>query len=516
MDKFEELINVLNDGIYEKSKEISLALLAMIAGESVILLGPPGVAKSMVARQMKNALANGRSFEYLMSRFSIPDEIFGPVSISKLKDADRYERITDGYMPSADVVFLDEIWKAGPAIQNTLLTILNEKIFRNGDTDVRVPLKLLIAASNELPANDEGLEALWDRFLIRIVCKNIEDEHTFYQMILDDDEPASVPTNLQITEKEYADWQRQIAEVKVPEEILHCITYIRSQMKTVHVAENVTRNVYVSDRRWKHIIRLMKAAAFINGNGKVGFGELGILCHCLWNETDEIEHIAEIVALSVYHEMKEKLTRLDSCLRRDVKDWEMMKAVRQYGGVRDVDWRLKLHDDFYYLVADHGTGRTYIMVTDYKRVMTQAQYREQKGIKTATDAVMYSDPDNPKRTIIQTFAFPGDESRLSQMPAKRVKLLRGVDTLYINGMEYHMDTLAPGEQQSYSDDVEFKARYNYMDEYARLVDDVHVRSCEVRESFFTDSEMSSKITDMKKRLFDEIEKSRSLIDRLAK
>lgn len=174
------LVKWMSQGVYEKEHIIAAALLCAVAGENMFLLGPPGTAKSMVASRLKMVFKDAKAFDYLMSRFSTPDEIFGPISISRLKNDDRYERLTEGYLPEADIVFLDEIWKAGPSIQNTLLTVINEHLFHNGGQVVQTRMKALIAASNELPAKEEGLEALWDRFLVRMVSNCIESDTSFF------------------------------------------------------------------------------------------------------------------------------------------------------------------------------------------------------------------------------------------------------------------------------------------------------------------------------------------------
>ncbi len=319
----------MNRGVYEKETEIGLSLLAALAGESVLLLGPPGVAKSMVARRLKEAFVNARAFEYLMSRFSTPDEIFGPVSISRLKDSDKYERATDGYLPTADVVFLDEIWKAGPAIQNTLLTVINEKLFRNGDRELKLPLKLLIAASNELPAQGEGLEALWDRFLIRVVCTCVKEEEAFYKMLLDDDtENGRQVGEWQISNEEYVEWQKQIREISVPFEILSCITAVRVALKRIRVQDSeVYRDVYVSDRRWKNIVRLLKASAFVHGRNEVCITDLLPVYHCLWNEPDERNEIRQIVIQALFVLYVKEIASVTSSLKSDLRVSRVREAL---------------------------------------------------------------------------------------------------------------------------------------------------------------------------------------------
>ena len=341
LERFKQLLGEMNRGIYEKETEISLSLLAALAGESIILLGPPGVAKSMVARQLKTAFREAQSFEYLMSRFSTPDEIFGPVSIQKLKTSDTYERAVEWYLPTADVVFLDEIWKAGPAIQNTLLTVINEKIFRNGNREMHLPLKLLVAASNELPAKGEGLEALWDRFVIRIESRPIKLEKNFRAMLLEvksEEQRASEVKSEErgvkeqssaaegkansnaITAEEYAGWTERIDKIGVKIEVLDAISAIRKSLRAVNVDEAAERrNIYVSDRRWKNIVRLLRTSAFMQDREEVDICDLLPIYHCLWQEPEERDAIRSIVIRALFSPFAEKLVEMKNALAEDIK-----------------------------------------------------------------------------------------------------------------------------------------------------------------------------------------------------
>ena len=296
--KITELLKQLNNGVIEKEEVIALTLLSAVAGESIFHLGAPGVAKSLIARRLKYAFKDGSSFEYLMNRFSTPDEIFGPISISQLKDNDKYERIVKNYLPTATVVFLDEIWKAGPSIQNALLTVLNEKIYRNGEQEIEVPMKALISASNELPSKGEGLEALWDRFLVRLVVDGVKDKQNFNDMISKslNSYTDTVDVAHKITDEEYEKWSEKIDEAEIPENVFNVIHIIRNYIDLHNQKEeNKEKTIYISDRRWRKIVKLLRTSAFLNDRKAVDLMDCFLIKDCIWNETEERQTVSHFV-----------------------------------------------------------------------------------------------------------------------------------------------------------------------------------------------------------------------------
>ena len=301
-ERIEKILTQLNTGIYEKEEVIAVSLLDALAGLNTFLLGPPGTAKSLIARRIASAFESDNYFELLLNKFSTPEEVFGPIKLSELKE-DNYERQTKGYLPTADVAFLDEIWKANSAILNTLLTIINEKTFKNGTDDpIKVPLKALISASNETPQAGQGLEALYDRFVIRLNVPPIENEDHFIDIL--ESPPIDSKARIsgeKITNDDLELWQLEIDEIKLSDETKHITTHIRTAI-TRHNEKNKNKKdiIYISDRRWQRAAYLLKASAFFCDRKQTNLVDILLLRHCLWAHDDkQRETIYKIVENAV-------------------------------------------------------------------------------------------------------------------------------------------------------------------------------------------------------------------------
>lgn len=322
-EKLRGLRERLGEGLVERDVAVRLALLAALAGEHLLVVGPPGTAKSMIARRLGLAFEGATFFERLLTRFTVPEELFGPLSIKGLED-DRYERLTDGYLPTASVAFLDEIFKANSAILNALLTLLNEREFDNGTKRITTPLIAVIAASNELPQGEE-LDALYDRFLLRLHVGPVSKQAFGGLLALRDDLVPVIPPDLRLHSSVLHEIRRSSNDVRVPADVLALLGDLREWC----VAEKIP----VSDRRWRKVVHLLQVSAWTNGRKEVSVWDCWLLQHCLWNTPDMREKIygwyADRVGATAAMDIT-KLTKL-------VVSWEGRLA-------RDQQARSQMHD----------------------------------------------------------------------------------------------------------------------------------------------------------------------------
>ncbi len=293
-----KIINILNQNIHERDEIIPVVLLSALANQNIFLYGPPGTAKSLISRRLAKVFETKHYFEYLMQKFSTPEEVFGPISLTELKK-DNYIRKIDGYLPTAEFAFLDEIWKSSSAILNTLLTIINEKLFRNGSNIEKVPLKVLISASNETPPANQGLEALYDRFLTRLYVPPMENKENFEALL----QSSATNSNIDITEdliiknEELEFWRSEIDKVQLLQETLNIIHDIRLKFEEKNRKKEF--DIYVSDRRWQRASTLLKAGAYFCDRDKTNIVDTLLLSHCLWTTKENREEIIKIVEESV-------------------------------------------------------------------------------------------------------------------------------------------------------------------------------------------------------------------------
>lgn len=296
----------MQKALVERDDEIDAVLTALVAGENVLLVGAPGTAKSLLLDSVMR-LIGGSTFTVLLTKFTTPEEVFGPVSVAGLKE-DRYRRITTGKLPEADGAFIDELFKASSAILNTLLRILNERVYDNGSGGlVACPLKLCVAASNEWPQDQEGgkeLGALFDRFVIRKTVRAVSPRDGRKELLR-----RAVAND---------DCKAIFTETLTPSEL----TAIRNEAKNLPWSNEAKKGLWQileelakeginpGDRRLVKAVGVARAAAYLNGHNEVLVGDLEVLANVLWDDPAEQPRTCAKVVGRIANPLGSKVTDL--------------------------------------------------------------------------------------------------------------------------------------------------------------------------------------------------------------
>ncbi|GEN76983.1 AAA family ATPase [Chryseobacterium hagamense] len=283
-EKLNKVLTYVKETFIGKNDVVDLLGICLLARENAFLYGPPGTAKSAIVRTLAKTIKDGKNFEYLLTRFTEPNEIFGPFDIRRLKEGELLTN-TEGMMPEASLVFLDEIFNANSAILNSLLMALNEKMFKRGKETRHLPALMFAGASNVLP-EDEALNALFDRFLVRINVDYVDPDLLHQVLLAGRKLESNIETEIpEILSQEIRDLQELCKTIDlrpVYEVYLNTILNLRNT------------GIAISDRRAVKLQNLIAASALICGRSEAILSDLWVLKH-IWDTEEQIEILEGII-----------------------------------------------------------------------------------------------------------------------------------------------------------------------------------------------------------------------------
>lgn len=311
--------------VIDRDSEIHGLILAALSGNHIVFLGPPGTAKSMMVRMLCEYL-DASYFTRLMGKFTTPDEIFGAVDVPALKEG-RYQRVIKGKLPDVQVAFLDEVFKSNSAILNSTLKVMQEREYDNDGVVIKCPLLFLVGASNELPDTDEGLGAVYDRFLLRYVS-NYLDTATFRDMLEYEDGGMKVD---KVSTGMFEQDKAEVDRLALSKEAGDSLCMVRIKLEE----QGVTN----SDRRYRQMIKVMAADSWMRGIGYIDDESVLVGEHILWQKPDDRINVARIVRQCI-NPIKARCQEFDSIVAETLRNSsdittsnDIIERVKQLRGI---------------------------------------------------------------------------------------------------------------------------------------------------------------------------------------
>ncbi|MET9716448.1 AAA family ATPase [Streptomyces rochei] len=325
----------LSDRFYERADVVRTLVVTLLAGQHSLVLGPPGTAKSEMARELTGRIDGASYWEILLSKFTAPTRMFGPIDVAALARGE-YRQVYDGRATTAHVAFIDEIFKCSTAALNETLGFLNERIYHpeNGGEPIRCPLIGAITASNELPTGEDSA-AIYDRLLVRVEVGYLTDPSNFAALVRSAVGRTEAPPR---TTVDLAALQHAVSEavpaVEVPDAVVDAVCTLRAALRR--------KELVASDRRWRQAVRLLQASAYLDGRPAVADTDLSVLTHVLWDSPAQRPVVEREVLHLVNPDAKEALDLADTVAeleaqldamagqsREALSEWVIKKAHHQ-------------------------------------------------------------------------------------------------------------------------------------------------------------------------------------------